>query len=688
MDSRPCFIYLKRNLREPWKSEWGISLNKPFKAPYVSFDNGLTIGFYNDVTERFSPFDYSREAWSYILNRTISCHLNKDKFYFSSLYLFVTHAKCKSFISESFSKALIDITIKYPHLKDWIVNEVYKCATLASFNKQELIIPILNALGYTYKIIKSPTIIEAYHEVSGFEKKDYNSFIMFGHFSYLIDAVTKIIAQNHPAIPEIKESKNELIKMILWIISDAKTPHIETIDKYFYYFHLKIRVQIIQKLFYEHVRGNIRLDINTLNLLINSSRKVLYTYQISISNKQNNIIFMELLLDSLKCYTQTQSFLSLNSVLDIAIQNSSIDEQYIDLAPTLLFKCCDGGFRISSRFIGFAEQSINGDFMQFKINERVFTGDYKEYMLNNTITILNQYAQYDKDQNTWNIPIQNKKERDQLTKMLHIRTQGSPKTSTSYLVDYKDINIDMSKKKNIERDPVGYKEICHPVLASSKNLFLDKDFLWCSGSPCFRSSITFRKEQQWKGYKLIDYINILGHDVTLQTNCGLVGNEAYNKFVDTILKAKRILDKLKCNECKHILFPSRKTNNIYANDYTYFCCENELCTEYKKEIYLTHCHDCRSGLIDSRETAKCPNGIYICPACLACCSNSYFDRISQKYILANRPTPTRLNTLLGNGHKDKGITYCPQCGSQLSDTTECTNCHYQTPNLYRYRNSK
>lgn len=683
MEATPCYIYPKRDSKEPWKlPKWTISLKdvKLVKYPYISFKNGLILGFYYDITNSFSPFTYSEKEWSYILTLTISQNSNINTLYFKQLFIFIIHIKHEKFNANSFKSALLNIYKKYPQYKDWITNEVYRCTTLTPIINQKIIIPILNSLGYSFRIIESPTIIEAYKEIESFAKKDYNNSTMFGHFIFLINSIAVLAKQKCLLIQQLIASKNELLQLILWVTNIVSIiPPIQIIDKYFYYVPQKFRIRIIQKLFYEYKQGNINLDTKVLESLIYSKRKFLYNYQIALNQSPKKNIYLELLLDSLKNYQKNETFLSLNNVLDTAIKNASVNNPNIEIEPTSLFKPCDGGLRISSRFTGFAQMFPNGSFTKLELNTNahILNNKNKEEAQTRVMELLNQYAQYDKEQNTWNIPAYNTEAISYLTKILHIRDISKCEhTSNTYLVDYKEINKDMLSKN---REPVGYQDICHPVLSPTPNPILNKGFLWCSRSPCFRSSI-YLHEDIWRTYKLIDFLSIMGYDITCQTECGLIGNPAHNKFADTILKAKRIFDRLKCKKCGHMLFPSRRSNNIYANDYTYFSCENESCTEYKQEIYLTHCHSCRAGIIDSRETRKCPNGIYICSSCLACCSNGYFNKIAQRYSLASQSLPTRIKDLLGKGHKEKKIKYCPKCGKGFSMTLyKCPHCNqYKT----------
>ena len=47
-----------------------------------------------------------------------------------------------------------------------------------------------------------------------------------------------------------------------------------------------------------------------------------------------------------------------------------------------------------------------------------------------------------------------------------------------------------------------------------------------------------------------------------------------------------------------------------------------------------------------------------------------YARQVQLYILGNKPVPDKLNAMLGLGHNDKNIFFCPDYGSQILITKD------------------
>ena len=216
--------------------------------------------------------------------------------------------------------------------------------------------------------------------------------------------------------------------------------------------------------------------------------------------------------------------------------------------------------------------------------------------------------------------------------------------------------------------PHKYLRYCSPNLSEEEMYLTGKRFASCERDICFQTCI--QKEPHWQNYKLIHLLEILGYQILDKTDAGYIPIQTYRSFVGQINKAISFFKRLKCRECNHILFPVR-TNPKGTNLYRNFKCMNPFCSENNKEIYLNYCFQCKSGIIDSRDTKKCPNGYYICPKCKSCCSNVVFNNNVQRYILSGRPVPARLAAQQGTGHKENNMFFCPTCGKQMLLRSNC-----------------
>ena len=104
---------------------------------------------------------------------------------------------------------------------------------------------------------------------------------------------------------------------------------------------------------------------------------------------------------------------------------------------------------------------------------------------------------------------------------------------------------------------------------------------------------------------------------------------------------------------------------------------------------MNFCYVCKKGLIDSRDTKKCPNDLYICPDCGACCSNDFFESMADKYKLLGNKIPMFISSKIGLGHADRHMIFCHKCGTRKVDVQEndghrltgrCPNCE-PIPNI-------
>ena len=200
------------------------------------------------------------------------------------------------------------------------------------------------------------------------------------------------------------------------------------------------------------------------------------------------------------------------------------------------------------------------------------------------------------------------------------------------------------------------KSYCAADLSDSTLAFTKRRFAICDRNECLKTAL--KKDPKWQDIGLIHILDIMGYEVFEETDAGYFPNKAYRNFTYQVNKSIRFYKRLICRDCGHILF---KSNNYGNNRYT---CLNPSCHEYKKEIYISNCHNCNNDIIDSRDTKQCPNGLYICPACGSCCSNKFFESLALKYQKQGKPIPKSIAINIGKGHADLNMEFCHRCGSQ------------------------
>lgn len=185
----------------------------------------------------------------------------------------------------------------------------------------------------------------------------------------------------------------------------------------------------------------------------------------------------------------------------------------------------------------------------------------------------------------------------------------------------------------------------------------------CRNSYCFNTLI--KPHTNWEEYTMFDFCRILGYDL----KDGSCENGKYLKFVTLINRFNQFAPHLSCRECDKLMRPSSGITNFGATISTHYECYNISCGSRGKRIYLSHClnPNCPEP-IDSRDSAKCPNGWIICGTCGTCCSRAVYKR-RYELLQANQPSAITqsLKDAINNnlGHKEKLEYYCPKCGMLL-----------------------
>lgn len=232
-----------------------------------------------------------------------------------------------------------------------------------------------------------------------------------------------------------------------------------------------------------------------------------------------------------------------------------------------------------------------------------------------------------------------------------------------------------------------FRPFCAPKLSEGQNKATGLPFFWCRGLECFHNCLkqqTLENCPSWHKYSLYHMVEIMGFPKLRETEAGFEPDETIVEFIACANRVMKKFRRLKCRACGHLMYTYRLSTFNRHNNYS---CINPTCSEYNHPVYLSYCYKCKTGLIDSRDSAKCPNGWYICPTCLSCCDDGLYDRQAQRYTLQNQPVPFGIQSKLGQGHNDKGIYYCHKCGTQLQYYIEdekerwiCPQCNVEYKN--------
>jgi hypothetical protein len=225
---------------------------------------------------------------------------------------------------------------------------------------------------------------------------------------------------------------------------------------------------------------------------------------------------------------------------------------------------------------------------------------------------------------------------------------------------------------------------CEGRKANALDRTYQKEFWWCANSPCFQNCETAHPPTDWRKYTLLDFCRILDLRIDDQDIAGqVVSKSQYYKFIATINRFNRLIEHLYCRECDEILSPTTETH-FGARRISRFQCTKSNCTAHHKEVYLHHCLNGKcNSIIDSRDSKKCPHGLFICAneECGTCCSHKMFsDRLSNLNTVGGYvPTGLVQNVNNSEGHQERGEHFCYSCGiimdKYANEQYHCSPCN-------------
>ena len=227
-----------------------------------------------------------------------------------------------------------------------------------------------------------------------------------------------------------------------------------------------------------------------------------------------------------------------------------------------------------------------------------------------------------------------------------------------------------SKKENnlfgkLYDKPIGIT-FCDAV-KSQKDETLNRNFYWCCNSKCYAPCQTDHIHLEWNKYSLRDFIKIL--KLPLE-------EDKFYRFVSVVNRANRLMKKLKCNSCNHLLRDT-KTSEFAFYRVTTFHCTNSDCSELHKIVYLNHCLNWKcNNVVDSRISTTCPNGWYICDSCNNCCSQDKLEKrlaslITNNAFYPNNPRHQKLKHQVDNklGHMEREEKFNYRTGERVNENS-------------------
>lgn len=499
--------------------------------------------------------------------------------------------------------------------------------------------------------------------------------------------IQSLLLLDESYIEKIKALNNEIYNLMLWSIDKIEELDFEQLQQKFIYFEPERQVRIIRKLFWLKSQGIFDLTIEKLNQLTRFDLD-LYKTTLNFNNVVPIDISTDAVIKALSLYNEKKRFIVENELMALLLDDLKFDQ-------TRRFKFAEYFDKCSGRQTAKFNWSREGEIKKVHFGDSKFyfaisfnTGETKwennryggrdVFHPNPNFENLKQEVKqipgvkWNAVLQHWGVPSQYETEVKLFAQheRFFLDFEGSTYTNNLHLIEFVRIN-----------QPAGIS-FCEGRLANKPHETFKRKFWWCGGQPCFSKCETIHQTEDWEKYTLLDFCEILGLDTDETNKMGdFIPKGRLNQFTALINRFNRLLDKLYCQDCSHILYPSDfGTSNFASNNLVRFKCRNESCSN-NEEIYLNHCLNGQCNcIIDSRVSKKCSNGLFICNNCGSCCSHSMLQRrltnleLTGGYIHQNliKSVTEKL------GHLERADYFCYICASLMPEVSnqvfQCPNC--------------
>lgn len=626
-----------------------ISENKPFirdiLTEKVTLENTDSLSWLYDLAikfldkEDFNSFD--KKAFDTIEQ--------------SEYFKFWEIGKAKLFPQHQIEELLQDKFENYAQIDKWVKNNATTTEEISDFlflflNKQ---VPVTDRIIF-YK--------------------------QLNHIKYLLQL-------NELHLEQIKQIQNDFYNVILWALDKEDVLNFELLKQKFIYFAPDEQMRIVRKLFL--IKANGQFDL-TIEKLIELTRFDLDLYKTNLEfNPEIPIdISTDVVIKALLSYQQNKRFFVESELLTIILNDLKLDKtRRFRLAN--YFEDCLG--RQTAKFDWSREGEIrkvkygNNQFyfaISFSTGETHWVnnrwGGREVYSPNPNFENLKEAVKkisgvkWNPNEKHWGVPSQYETEVLNFAKeqRFFLDFEGSNYANNIHLADFKREDI-----------PNGIS-FCEGRLANKPHEMFKNEFWWCGGHPCFSKCETIHKTDEWEKYTLLDFCEILDLNTDETNKMGdFIPKGNYYQFIALINRFNRLLEKLYCKDCGHILYPSDfGTGHFAAHTVVRFQCRNDEC-ENNEEIYLNHCLNGQcNNIIDSRISKRCDNGLFICDSCGSCCSHNMLERRLSNLKLTGGYIHDNLVKCVNEklGHLERGEYFCYKCKSEMTEISDdifkCSNC--------------
>ncbi|MCG8332542.1 MAG: hypothetical protein MI974_32955 [Chitinophagales bacterium] len=542
-----------------------------------------------------------------------------------------------------------------------------------NIEKYEEILTLINK-GF----VKSQVIEELmYEKLLSIEKVDDRK-----KFYTILNLIQKLISFNSSWTDRISKNDNGVFNLILWFLEKRQDFDFDLLKSKFIYFKPDSQVVIFKRLFLLKAKDLFELDIEKLKEIKRASIDIY-----SLNKKLNPDIPLDLttdlIIESLDSYDKNGKFLVETQLLSIVLRNLYGDKKRQFRIENYFEKCkgrLEADYNWSNQMGTIKKIPFGEGKFYFKIKF-----EYNERLVEEVRRLPGR--KWNENQLFWGVPSRSEEEVLEFARRnrFFLDIEGSNYANNTHFAEF--------MRKN---QPNGIT-FCEGRVANKDHNTLKKKFWWCANQPCFGNCEAIHETEEWRDYTLLDFCKILGFNVDENSKYGFFPNGIYYQYISKVNRFNRLLERLYCNSCEHILYPV-ESSNYAAYTTVRFSCQNDKCNERGKMVYLNHCLNgiCNS-IIDSRVSKTCKyydhpdfSGLYICDSCGSCCSDNMLSRRLENLKLTGGVIHPELKIKVEEklGHLERAEYSCYKCGESMmeysSDKFRCDSCNVEY-NLDKFR---
>lgn len=499
------------------------------------------------------------------------------------------------------------------------------------------------------------------------------------------DISINIFQDNIPIVTQ------EFIGLLQWLEVDGKPFSLEEYASKLSYLQPEKQQTFLKRLFQSVHKGELNVSVDDLETLLDVNPEEFYKREGTYQDIPLDIS-VHVVVEAIKSLSEKGEFLFDGELLKIVLHDLSFHSTYKVLLSDF-FELCEG------RMIAEWDWKRSGEIRKVNFGKDNFYwaiefspgeerrvrnnwgGSTTKFVPNPAFQLLKEEVKklpgrkWNPEKKHWGVPAQYEKQVQDFAEKhrFYIHDEGSNYRNNVHLASL--------ERKNVPRGIT----FCEGRKAKGNHNTLGRPFWWCCNESCFQNCETFHDPDEWENYTLLDFCEIMNLNTDDVNRLGdVIERGKYYQFISTINRFNRLLDRLYCESCKQIMYPVEDSHFAHHR-VTRFHCKNDDCDQHHKEVYLHHCLNGKcNGIIDSRISAQCPNGLYICSntKCGSCCSHEMLSRRYENLQKTGGYIHPNLVHMVENnlGHLERGKYFCYECGREMDNEegmNVCSTCEIE-----------